>query len=799
MFKRILFLLSLVASAATAQHTVSGLVTDKDDDKLLLQNVTVYIPEFNRFDVSKEGGTYILRNVGIGTATIHFYLPGYLPQVFPVNTSDSATVVNVQLVKSVRQYHAASQVGSRINTLQPLPFSSMRYSNDDWQRSGAIHPMAAMASLSGVDRITLGNAIQRPVIRGSSGNSVLAYQFGLRMETSTWNPYQDLELNDLSSGGVEIVKGPMTLLYGPNASGGVLVFSEQQPPVLGSVAGNLNIGYSTNTSGIETSFGVNGAAKSGWFYSFDAGIKNHTSYVQGDTGVVEKNTEDKDFAINSKFNSTAFKAMTGLSKSWGNSRVTYSYYRQQLGLVEPRPTDYFEPGTITRDERKREFYDPYVDVTTNKLAWQNVLLLGKGQLQANVGYQNSSRAEIDTLKEKYTDLLVNTLTYDVHYASDVRSKSGFTVGTQGGLEKNKNAGKTFYQPEGNQLDLGFYAVGRYNVRDFQFTGGARFDLRQLSYVQVCDLPPGFNPDSVNLDRCPVDRNFSGLSASAGAVWQATDKFIVRLNGSSGFSPSNTYQLSAFSRSMGTDRFMVGNTDLKAEKNIQMDLGADYTTSSFTASASIFRNSVNDFTYSLKTDSNIVIVTDTVPVYAFAQSNALLQGGDFAINVRPISARWIDFGLRYAWVRSEFTGKTKGYVPLQPADKLSASITLRKDKMSTLYNSFFQLVATNYAAQNRTASFEQTTDGYLLLDINTGGSVRWGEQYFDITLSATNLLNTGYINPLSVYRDRNIREMGRNVVIRFRFPIGISSPNREEKKAQRLIEKASKEAGAANKQ
>ncbi|MEY4595237.1 MAG: hypothetical protein RIQ47_1647, partial [Bacteroidota bacterium] len=203
MFKRILFLLSLVASAATAQHTVSGLVTDKDDDKLLLQNVTVYIPEFNRFDVSKEGGTYILRNVGIGTATIHFYLPGYLPQVFPVNTSDSATVVNVQLVKSVRQYHAASQVGSRINTLQPLPFSSMRYSNDDWQRSGAIHPMAAMASLSGVDRITLGNAIQRPVIRGSSGNSVLAYQFGLRMETSTWNPYQDLELNDLSSGGVE--------------------------------------------------------------------------------------------------------------------------------------------------------------------------------------------------------------------------------------------------------------------------------------------------------------------------------------------------------------------------------------------------------------------------------------------------------------------------------------------------------------------------------------------------------------------------------------------------------------------
>jgi iron complex outermembrane receptor protein len=792
MFKRLLFLLSLSVTAVSGQHTVSGLITDKHDDKLLLQHVSVSIPEFNRFDFSKEGGTYILRNVGVGIATLHFYLPGYAPLSIAINTADSATVVNIQLEKSALQFSAPSLTAARLNTLQPLPFSSLQVASDEWRRNGAVHPMAALSVLPGVDRITLGNAIQRPVIRGSSGNSVLAYQYGLRMETSSWNPYQDLELNDLSAGTSEIVKGPMTLLYGPNASGGVLIFGEQLPPALGSVVGNVSLGYSTNTAGVESAVGVNGAAKSGWFYAFDAGVKNHTSYVQGDTGVVEKNSEDKDFAINSKYNSTAVKAMTGLSKSWGNSRLTFSYFRQQLGLVEPRPTGYFEPGTITRDQREREFFSPYVDVTTNKVAWQNVLLLGNGQLQANVGVQQSSRAEIDTLKEKYTDLRVSTISYDVHYASDLRSKAGFTAGVQGAIEKNSNEGKVFYQPNGDQSDIGVYGIGRYTVRKLQLTGGARYDLRRLSIQQVCELSAGFNPDSVNIDRCPVDRNFNGLSVSAGAVWQINERFNVRLNGASGFSPMNSYQLSAFSRTMGMNRFIVGDAALNAEKNLQVDLGADYHTTSFFVNGSLFRNAVKDFTYASKSDSDIVIVTDTLPVYGYRQEDAVLQGGDISFTLRPQSVRWIDFGVRYAWVRAEFTGKVKGNVPWQPADKLSAAVTLRKEKMGTLYNSFLQLSATNYAAQNRTASFEQSTEGYTLFDLNAGGSMRWADQVFDITLSATNLLNTGYINPLSVYRDRNIREMGRNIVIRLRFPIGVSSPDREKKKAEREAARAIKE-------
>lgn len=53
-------------------------------------------------------------------------------------------------------------------------------------------------------------------------------------------------------------------------------------------------------------------------------------------------------------------------------------------------------------------------------------------------------------------------------------------------------------------------------------------------------------------------------------------------------------------------------------------------------------------------------------------------------------------------------------------------------------------------------------------------MRWGEQYFDVTLAATNVLNSGYIQPLTTLYDQPIREIGRNIMIRFRFPIGFST-------------------------
>ena len=51
----ILIILFTISNFANAQHTVSGIVSDKADVTLLHEGVTVYIPELNKSDISKEG------------------------------------------------------------------------------------------------------------------------------------------------------------------------------------------------------------------------------------------------------------------------------------------------------------------------------------------------------------------------------------------------------------------------------------------------------------------------------------------------------------------------------------------------------------------------------------------------------------------------------------------------------------------------------------------------------------------------------------------------------------------------
>ena len=114
----------------------------------------------------------------------------------------------------------------------------------------------------------------------------------------------------------------------------------------------------------------------GLFYSFRGGCQSHTSYIQGEGEERQKNEIDKDFAPNSKFGSTDAKLVLGTSKRWGVSKLTYSYLRQQIGIVEQEDeSQYLEPEQFTEEQRDREFEAPYQDVTNHIVSSENSILL----------------------------------------------------------------------------------------------------------------------------------------------------------------------------------------------------------------------------------------------------------------------------------------------------------------------------------------------------------------------------------------------------------------------------------------
>jgi iron complex outermembrane receptor protein len=111
--------------------------------------------------------------------------------------------------------------------------------------------MGNLSYQPGVDRITIGNGIGKPVIRGLSFNQIMLYGQGTRIENQQWDDHHDLGLTDVGVDNVEIVRGPAALIYGADALGGALIFHDEKPAAAGTVEQDFNVGFCSNTLGLN--------------------------------------------------------------------------------------------------------------------------------------------------------------------------------------------------------------------------------------------------------------------------------------------------------------------------------------------------------------------------------------------------------------------------------------------------------------------------------------------------------------------------------------------------------------------
>ena len=85
-----------------------------------------------------------------------------------------------------------------------------------------------LTNVPGVYVASVGRGISKPVIRGLSGNRVVTYLDGLRIENQQWGGDHGVGVTALGIDRLEIIKGPSSSLYGSDAIGGVLYYVEAQ-------------------------------------------------------------------------------------------------------------------------------------------------------------------------------------------------------------------------------------------------------------------------------------------------------------------------------------------------------------------------------------------------------------------------------------------------------------------------------------------------------------------------------------------------------------------------------------------
>ncbi|CAM1365131.1 TonB-dependent receptor [Tenacibaculum soleae] len=752
--KKIIFSLLLIGmSNAYAQNSLSGKIIDINNVPLL--GVEIYSEQLHKGTTSNVKGNYYLQNIPNGKIIINFTYLGFKSIAKEFIFNNQSQTYNPSLEESVFKIDEII-ISTPFNKLQSENVMKVeRLSAKVLHKMGATTLSEGITNIAGVSQIATGASIGKPVIRGLSGNRVLVYTQGIRLENQQFGGEHGLGINDTGIEGIEVIKGPASLLYGSDALGGVLYIQPEKFASENSTKLNVNQRYFSNTLGSNTSFGLKSSLKN-WQFLARGTYAIHSDYKTPLYRVTNTRFKEKDLKLGIGFHEKNF-----------SSELRYNFNNSKLGLTEG----------IGEQTRETHLEIPYQDIDNQIISLHNHLFFNTSKLDIDLGYTVNSRKEYeeheeheegehDEEHEEHSEgeaalnMKLKTFSYNVKYHFPKTGKFEILIGTQGLHQTNTNFGEELLIPNATVNDFGVFTTANFELNDnTQLQGGIRFDNRVIK-TEKHEIK---HEDEVHIFN-PINKSFNSFTASLG-IKTTLFKFVnARFNLASGFRAPNLAELTSNGVHHGTNRFEEGNNNLVNEKNLQFDLSLDYKSDHFEIFANGFYNTINNYIYLSPTGE----IEDETPVYTYLQENGKLYGGEFGFHLHPHPLDWLHLESSFETV----IGKQENgnYLPLIPANTLKNTFRAEFSTKKWLQNSYTSLSIHSTFKQENISLFETKTPAYNLINFSIGGDILINKYIFTTSIAINNLFNKKYINHLSRLKANNILNSGRNIVLGLNFSI-----------------------------
>lgn len=745
MKNHILLLLLIATTSSYAQNSLKGIVTDADDQSVI-PFATVYIPDLEKGSNTDIDGHYSL--VGIPKGRYQLIISAIGFKTFSKTmTFPGEPTLNVELT------HAAIEMDEVIVS---TPFHKLQSENvmkvaqanvKKLKTQGAITLSDGISQIAGVETLSTGVGIGKPVIRGLSGNRVLVYTQGIRLENQQFGAEHGLGINDAGIESIEVIKGPASLLYGSDALGGVLYLNPEKFAPSNSSHADLNFDYYTNTDGTSANAGYKKSAERFKFLVRGAHV-SHADYKAGN-GL---------YTTNSRFSEYDLKA--GLAYHYDNfqSEIRYNFNHSEIGI----------PEEIAAQNRHRTPIFPYQELDNHILSFKNVLYFDTSSLDINLGYTSNKRLEFEehhhheeeghhdeedhhehSSEEAALDMRLRTLSYNIQYHFPKLGDFETIIGVQGMHQENENFGEELLIPDATTTDFGVMATSHYHMEKSDLQFGIRYDNRRID-TKLAGQPDGefYFP--------ALAKTYNSFNASAGYRFDILEEFIGRINIASGFRAPNLSELTSNGGHSGANRYEIGNSELKNEKNIQFDVSLEYNNRHIEVYVNGFYNTIDDYIYLQPTGEFI----QENPVYQYNQNDSELYGGEIGIHLHPHPIDWLHFESTFETVVGKLSD-TDQYIPLIPANTLSNTFRVEfQGKQFTDKYAFLTLKST--FNQNKVGTFESPSQAYTLLNAGIGTSAKIFDLPIDFRITANNIFDTEYISHLSRLKTDEIYNIGRNI-------------------------------------
>lgn len=624
-----------------------------------------------------------------------------------------------------------------------------------------------LAGIAGVSNYSTGIGIGKPVIRGLSGSRIAVFSQGIRIENQQWGDEHGLGLDENGYEQVELLKGPASLLYGSDALGGVLYFSDERYADRNSLDLDLHSEYNSNTDGWKNAGGLK-LSKNRFHWNLFGGYTTHRDYKDG----------NRDRVPNSRFHTGDLKTSLGYTGHKFASSLKYNYLHEVYGLTAINDDE----GPAYHNGRSPEI--PYQGLSTHLLSAENTFFFdNRSKLKVDLGYIRNNRKEYEGPSCDHEhghghnhgeehhhehgdgpslDMDLNTLSYHVKwYAPEIRNRWSLIAGSQGMYQKNKNKGVEALIPNATTKDLGFFVTSDYYYTPQSYWQvGVRVDGRFINGTQY-----GIPEEETYIPS--FSKNYYAFNFSTGVFHSFPGPFSLRGSLSSGFRAPNMFELLSNGLHEGTNRYEIGNPDLKTENSYQLDASLNYHGEHLEIFFNPFFNYIRNYIYLRPTEE----IRHEKPVYTYTQHNAFLFGGEAGFHVHPHPLDWLHLETSYS---STYGRRTDGNdLPLIPAPRVNATLSaiFSGNQWLTRFSAFLQY---QYSfRQDRIAVYETATADYSL--VHTGVHFEFKVNKYRFLLDATvrNLFNQTYYDHLSRYKTEGIYQIGRNFVCRLSIPLHIA--------------------------
>ena len=761
-----------------AQYKLSGTIKDSDN-KEPLKNASIYFTDLKKNTTTDQNGSYFFENLKEGKYFVEISHSNYSTFLATIDVKND-TIANFELQKSAKEIaEVVVTAVSRASELKKIPVVIKSIDQSQINQNSSTNIIDGLKNIPGINQITTGAAISKPVIRGLGYNRVITLVNGIRQEGQQWGDEHGIEIDDYSVGKVEIVKGPGSLMYGSDGIAGVLNFISQKAPSDGKIENQLNTNYQSNNNLIANSFSNRGN-KNGFVWEGRITNKMAGNYENKYDGKV----------YNSGFKENDGNLMLGINKNWGHSYFNFSTYNNTLNIVEgERDADgkftYINGNgdEITATDTDYKGYKTgfsHQKINHLRFTSNNYFLLKSGTINADFAFQNNKRREFgDATNPNDTELYfdLNTFNYNVRYNLKESKNWETSFGIGGMQQSNTNKGLEALIPDYNFFDIGafVYTQKKFN-ENLTLAGGLRFDNRNVDSKEMLE-------DS-NVKFSKFNKNYNGISGSLGLSYQMNPQSTLKVNLSRGFRAPNIAELASNGVHEGTFKYELGDINLKSEISHQIDvayfLNSDHITFEFTP----FINFISNYIYTEKlqdANGNDVIIdpSNPVPAFKFTQGNAQLFGGEIFVDIHPHPFDWLHLENSFSYVRATQNNRADNekFLPFIPAPKYRGEIKTQFKEVNNTFSEFYaKFSVDHYFKQNNIFSAfdtETSTPAYTLLSVGVGTNIKaFGKKdFFNLFISGENLANVAYQNHLSrlKYAPENLAtgrvgvfNMGRNI-------------------------------------